>query len=1580
MSYRGAPKLYPLNPKANFSQFEAWRQNILYHLEEDSKFESYISPGNTWKKVTAGNRFRGFTDDAVGAENRQSKEKKNSAVERMLNIIANYCTHITRTILVKQTTSLDDVWNKIRTHHHIEATGANFLNLSTIKMEADDSYEDVYQRLYAFFDDSLMTKNGHITHHGEPVDDDELMTPTLENTITWLWLSLINPGLPQLVQQKYGAELRNKSLASLKSEVSQALPSLIDELSTVAETHVFRSSMRNFNKFNKSFTDARSTKKFSPNCSLCKAAGRSASGHWIQDCRHLPESDRRALSRARAVQETIDDDDSNDEVPERSNIDDMFLDNPGAVVRRVSSRPSPILNTLYQGCPCSITLDSGATSNLISLSMAKRLNVKIHPATQKAHQADGFTPLDTVGEVHITVTRGSDVFIFDGLVIKNLDVDILGSMPFLEDNDIGMRPAKREIIIKGKYKIPYNHDTFGSDSNAVRRSQSYVLHSPKQRTVVLPGESLCLKTPEYTSPDCVWALEPRAESAGGIDWFDPQEVHSVNHEIYLKNQTHEPVMLNKQAHVCQVRAIVDTVRNKELDQSLEDPAENCSSKSSCNNGILHSSSIILDPDNILPEGVAKKFTDLHRQYDNVFNPKIPKYNGFSGNIEGNVNMGRVLPPQRKARTPQYNREKLILLQNKFDELEKEGVFGKPEDIGLTAEYLNMSFLVPKPNKTDFRLVTSFGEVGQFSRPQPSLMPNVNDTIRDIGRWKYLIKTDLQKAYYQIPLSKSSMRFCGTATPFKGVRVYTRCAMGMPGSETALEELMNRVLGKFIQEGNTSKLADDLYVGADTVSELLDVWERVLQTLAQNNLGLSGLKTVVVPLSTVILGWIWSNGTLKASSHRVAALSAADRPKTVRGLRSFIGAYKSLSRVIKGYAEIIHPLDQAVAGKKSNEDVQWDDTLSKQFKMAQDSLNDTQIIVIPRPDDLLTIVTDGATKHGLGSTLFVLRSNKLLLAGYFNAQLKVNQLLWLPCEVEALSIGSSINYFAPYLVQSKANAQLYTDNMPCVRGYKKMCRGEFSTSPRVTTFLSAASRYQINIGHISGSRIPFTDYSSRNPVECTNSTCQVCKFVTETSESVVRNMTVQDVLKGNISMPFINRTAWISMQRDCDELRRVHAHLMQGTRPSKKANKMPNVKRLLQCVTVSNDGLLVVKSQVPFQKQSERIVVPCNLAHGLLTALHIKFSHPSNYQLKQLTNRYYYALAIDKISVQVTDACDMCNALKHVPEGLIEQTSVPPPDCVGHSYALDILKRYKQLILILRESVTSFTATMLVKSEGKEDLRNGILVLCSSMKSVAARIIVRIDPGPGLASLVDDPVLETNGISLDLGRIKNVNKNPVAEKSIQEVGNEILKIAPSGGPLSDITLALATTTCNSRIRRDGLSARELWTQRDQHTGEQLPLNDREIIQSQSKSRAKNHGSSAKAKSRGKDITTGVSLSIGDLVYIKSERDKLHARDKYIVTGISKEFCKVHKFTKSQIRGKEYDMKLSELYPITSNTLSQVVLPTGGDIDSDSSDESDMHFGNDHNESDENDCMQRRYPLRTFRNPRPSYVELSDSEYD
>ena len=312
-------------------------------------------------------------------------------------------------------------------------------------------------------------------------------------------------------------------------------------------------------------------------------------------------------------------------------------------------------------------------------------------------------------------------------------------------------------------------------------------------------------------------------------------------------------------------------------------------------------------------------------------------------------MGPVEPPQRKGCLPQYARDKLVELQEKFDHLEQLGVFQRPEDVGITVEYLNPSFLVKKPNGGS-RLVTAFADVGRYSKPRPSLLPDIDSTLRRIAQWYHIIVTDLTSAFYQRLLAKESMKYCGVATPFKGVGVYVRSARGMAGLETALEEVMSRVLGPLLQDGSVAKIADDLYCGGNTPRELLHNWKRVPQALHKCNLRLSAHKTIISPKTTNILAWIWNAGSLSASPHRFNTLATYTEPNTIARLRSFIGAYKVLSCVIPRRSSYLAPLDAVTAGRPSQESINWTDDLRAAFRSAQNALSSALTITLPRPEE------------------------------------------------------------------------------------------------------------------------------------------------------------------------------------------------------------------------------------------------------------------------------------------------------------------------------------------------------------------------------------------------------------------------------------------------------------------------------------------------------------------------------------------------------------------------------------------------------------------------------------------------------
>ena len=72
-------------------------------------------------------------------------------------------------------------------------------------------------------------------------------------------------------------------------------------------------------------------------------------------------------------------------------------------------------------------------------------------------------------------------------------------------------------------------------------------------------------------------------------------------------------------------------------------------------------------------------------------------------------------------------------------------------------------------------------------------------------------------------------------------------MGMPGSSEWLDELMARVVGHMVMDGKVLLIADDLYVSANSIDELLCYWEELLVALSKNNLVLSAPKTVIVPV-------------------------------------------------------------------------------------------------------------------------------------------------------------------------------------------------------------------------------------------------------------------------------------------------------------------------------------------------------------------------------------------------------------------------------------------------------------------------------------------------------------------------------------------------------------------------------------------------------------------------------------------------------------------------------------------------------------------------------------------------------------
>ena len=137
MATSRAPKQWPLTKEETITSFEAWRQNRQYILSLDPNFANFLLEEATWQRKTNTNPTRGFEDDGedVPRANRRTAAQKVTHLELMLGQIANLCPVVSQNTIVKNSASMQSIWQAVRAHFGFQSTGAHFLDFNNIHLE-----------------------------------------------------------------------------------------------------------------------------------------------------------------------------------------------------------------------------------------------------------------------------------------------------------------------------------------------------------------------------------------------------------------------------------------------------------------------------------------------------------------------------------------------------------------------------------------------------------------------------------------------------------------------------------------------------------------------------------------------------------------------------------------------------------------------------------------------------------------------------------------------------------------------------------------------------------------------------------------------------------------------------------------------------------------------------------------------------------------------------------------------------------------------------------------------------------------------------------------------------------------------------------------------------------------------------------------------------------------------------------------------------------------------------------------------------------------------------------------------------
>ena len=1501
------------------TSFEDWKNMLTFYLNQDKDFAELLKETATWTKSSDADVNRGRGDGA-------SKQ----VLDRFLGVIASLSPPLLYHEIIEDTTKVADIFRLLRSYYQFSPSESTFMKYYSIRREVVNGTMEkplhLFLRMKQFIRDNLLLSSGKIEHDGKVPSTNETLSPTTERLNVLRWLEVLNPNLPKHVANIFAQDLQTKSLKDLQPRICEQIDDLLRQVADKedAEENVSAS----YSRFKKSQHQRpqhfprqpfqRDTQKprastmpenFVPNrkarfkmCEVCKSLSLPFVGHDIQSCPNISPADRSGVLKSFAVELDDDDDfdydhfESEDGGSERGNHDEEHFQehfHETIEIQRVSVMRSPAFNVkINYKYDVSATIDTGATGSMIQLSIVLMANLTVYPTKHSAEQADGLSHLNVVGEVHTFITLDDDLVLpISAVVVTELKEDILIGTPFLKQNKMVLDFGNDSIRVKDR-EILFRDIQSKPKTSLLKASVS---------RVVFPGDSVEFEIPANFAKDSELAIEPR----DNLLWPSPQIINTNDGRMEVKNDTELPVKIKSQQVIAQLRSVVSPQKASTIERDPVIPE-----KKMKQNAL---DLVQIDPNNIMTVDQKRAFTEVNRLFSETLSTEIGCYNGNAGAVFGDVLLGNNNPIPKKAKVPSYNTDKNVLLQEKFDELIDNGVLKKPEEVGVDVVHTSPSFLVKNPDGSH-RMVTSFTELNKYIHTLPTKLSTSKEVFSAISRWKYIIKTDLKSAYYQMKIADGAQKWLGTVSPFKGVFVYDRGSMGLRNMSEFLEELMSRIFGDYIMEGFMAKDADDLFIGGETIDELLQNWRKTLQRLGDNNLTLSAKKTVICPLVVKILGWIWKNGKIEADPHKTNPLTVCKQPDTVKQMRSFLGGFRVVSCCIPNYSTYLSELEACVAGKESKDKIVWTESMIKSFKSAQTALKNPKTITLPKPDDQLILVSDASNSPAaVGSTLYIKRKDKYHIGGFFSAKVAKHQLLWLPCEVEALGITLSINNFSHQIRESKQCTKFLTDSKPCVQAFELLSNGAFSLSPRVSSFLMNLNNINVAINHISGEDIPLTDFVSRNPIECSDNSCQVCQFVQEHLNIAVKQISVEEVVSGSTKMPFYNMQAWRDAQKEDKDLKRVYAQLRSGTHIGKKEKNLKEVRQLMKIASISQNGVLIRRKPNAFGRDYELIIIPQNLASGLISVLHIRLGHPTKTQFRKLWDRYFFAQNAEELIDECTKSCTLCESLKKVPRELFQQSTTNLPEAVGQEFTADVLRRSQQKLLVVLEKLSSFISATIIPSEKGSDLKDGLVQSASPLMSPGG-CAIKVDNASGFKSIVHDKYLKEIGIEIDLSRVKNKNGNPTVDKAIQELEEELKRLLPEGQAVSPSTLATAVRHVNNRIRMYGLSAREIILKRESFTNAELSFSDSNLSSFKHNKRIENHKLSAESKARGSDVATEAFVNVGDIVHIKNDGSKHYAREFYLVVDVEKQSKIAHlqKFCGNQLRRKRYSVKLNELY--------------------------------------------------------------------
>ncbi|UYV80736.1 K02A2.6-like [Cordylochernes scorpioides] len=323
-------------------------------------------------------------------------------------------------------------------------------------------------------------------------------------------------------------------------------------------------------------------------------------------------------------------------------------------------------------------------------------------------------------------------------------------------------------------------------------------------------------------------------------------------------------------------------------------------------------------------------------------------------------------------------------------------------------------LVKKPDGS-LRFVLDLRQVNDKLRNQGYPKIRIDTAMAAVGGAKYFSTLDLASGYYHLNLDSNVTKCFAFQPPF-GKFEMSRLPQGCKISSNVFQRGMHRILSGLLGK-NCQCFIDDVLIYLESLEQHLADLTEVLDRLRKFGLQVRPSKCQLFQEEVTFLGHRVDKDGIHPKENNIEKIKDMSPPKTVSGVRRFLGAVGFYRKSIAGFSEIAAPLYELT---KKGTWYEWNETAQRAYDKLKSCLSSASILIHPDYTEKFLIFTDandiGCGGNGLPQPI-----------SFYSHKFRGAELNYSTIEKECLAIIMAIEQFDYYIYVQQV--EIYCDHKP-----------------------------------------------------------------------------------------------------------------------------------------------------------------------------------------------------------------------------------------------------------------------------------------------------------------------------------------------------------------------------------------------------------------------------------------------------------------------------------------------------------------------------------------------------------------------